>query len=214
MIIEFTGVPGSGKSTIFKELQNSSNLKVSFVENKSNIFYDVYLFIYFMFNIFDTYRYIFVLKKIFTTKNSLFHKLNICRNIIKKISKFYIYKNKEGVYIIDEGISHIPFNLFVDSSNSKIISKEVIELLDKLPMTDYIIIIDVDYELSLKRLKQRGHKRIDFTNVYKMENFLEKTFFVKDILQSYYKNKSIINNNNALESSIKNIKNIIKDFNV
>ena len=117
MIIELTGVPGSGKSIVFNELRKELD-NIIFVTKKSFPLEILFIFsLLFNYSIYK--KYIFFIKMIFQSSNSFYHKINILRNTIIKLVLFTKYNDKDGKYLFDEGVSHIPFNIFVDSSSIK-----------------------------------------------------------------------------------------------
>jgi len=138
MIVEFTGIPCSGKSTIYSVVKE--NMKNEYFENvfdakeymlKKMFFYipqnkvmniiitDLALSYIFLSLDKDQKKYAFrMLPKIFTLQAGIFNKLNLIRNVIKKISMyFYILRTAEkGVYVFDEGLIHCLQNVLVDDS--------------------------------------------------------------------------------------------------
>ena len=206
MIVEFSGLPGSGKSTIYNELNKNISNVTFILNNKFNIINEIYLFIFFLLNIFKTYKYIYLFKIVVKSENSLFDKFNIIRNIIKKISKFLIYKNQKGVFVFDEGISHIVFNLFVDSSSRDINEKEIKKSFNILPLPDMLFMLSADKSLIIDRLKNRGHKRIKFDDNTKVENFINKSFTIQELIKEEFKKNievvEIINNNANIAKEI------------
>lgn len=216
MIIEITGVPGSGKSTLYNKVIDSNFENIKFIQNNFNIWSELFLFFFFFFKIFQTYKYFSLLVFIFKTNNSLFHKVNILRNIIKKISKYFLYKNKKGIYVFDEGISHIPFNLFVDNSSSLLNRDELIKQVSFLPKIDILFMINVDKKLTISRLKNRGHKRMNLQNEKETLVFIEKSYEVQKMMKEYYINAKIIDieNNTNIEESILTIEKNLKEINV
>lgn len=218
MIVEFSGLPGSGKSTIYNELNKNISNVTFILNNKFNIINEIYLFIFFLLNIFKTYKYIYLFKIVVKSENSLFDKFNIIRNIIKKISKFLIYKNQKGVFVFDEGISHIVFNLFVDSSSRDINEKEIKKSFNILPLPDMLFMLSADKSLIIDRLKNRGHKRIKFDDNTKVENFINKSFTIQELIKEEFKKNievvEIINNNANIAKVIEIISLRLKGINV
>ena len=200
MIIELTGIPGSGKSTILKKLKEElKDEKYIFDVKKyilrfsgNTIIFDIILLVNF-FRLTKADRE--ALSKIFKilkkSKNSIFHKINILRNSYKK---FIIYrmldKIDNRIFFIDEGISHIPFTLFVDISKS-INIKEIDNILEFLPKVDKILNIDADDKILLERVIQRGkkgHRRIDFSNKENIVKFMRQSRQVSDKVKKYHNN--------------------------
>jgi broad-specificity NMP kinase len=216
MVIEITGVPGSGKSSIYSTIENKMN-DVKFISNKQKgLLNELKLFTIYAVH-FHKMRYNnLILKLIIKSNNTLYHKLNIVRNVIKKIAIYSKYKDKKNIYIFDEGISHLPFNVFVDSSKKKTSNIEISNFINQIPTPDLLLVINAGKVETTRRLKDRGHKRIDLSNDEKMKIFISKSFIVRDQIIRYYKNNNkkykIITNNNSIENAVKVAKNIIEKY--
>lgn len=212
-----TGVPGSGKSTIFNELIKRKNTDVVFVTNKFNILRDLYFFYIFLYKFKQTHKYFFLCKIIFQTNNSLWHKINIMRNSIKKIAKYYLYKDKKGIYVFDEGVSHMVFNVFVDNDKHHIVPKEsVVDFIALLPSVDVLFLITVKKDLAMQRLLERGHSRMQELQDNETSPFVEKSFIIHDLLKKTNIARKIIeieNNTNVLEAVI-SVENKLKELDV
>ena len=209
MIIEFTGIPGAGKSTIIRLISEkiaNTNLvidienyikKLFFIRFPGTIGYDITL-------LFNFYRlknidYVLMLKSIKqlqVNKNSLKHKINIFRNIFKKLVINRILLSKNECFIVDEGISHIPISLFVDIDTEINISKT--EAFYKyLPQLNKVILVDVDHKSLVERVikrGERGHARIDFSNKKNIESFMLKSRAVIELSKKKLNPKIYYNN--------------------
>jgi dephospho-CoA kinase len=209
MIIEFTGAPGAGKSLIINMLlkKHTTNhlvidiesyiQKLFFISLPGTIGYDITL-------LFNFYRlkypdYILILKSIiqlYENKNILRHKINIFRNIFKKLVINRILLSKNECFIVDEGISHIPISLFVDIDTEINISKT--EAFYKyLPQLNKVILIDVDHKSLVERVikrGERGHARIDFSNKNNIESFMLKSRAVMELSKKKLNPKIYYNN--------------------
>jgi broad-specificity NMP kinase len=214
MIIEVSGIPGVGKSSVIEKLieeNESSNvifdvkeyiLKNCFFTFKNVFFYDLILFLsFFLLKWKDViviyYSCIFIIKD----DNSIFNKFNILRNIIKKMIIHRYAISKDKIFFIDEGITHILFNLFV--GNTKKYSEDVIiSFLLRLPSPDKILIIDAPDDIIKKRIKDRGesgHNRIDFTKVDRFENFMNQSRKVIEIIKENSNPIIFLNTNNDFD---------------
>ena len=218
MIVEFSGVPGSGKSTVIQKIKDESIFpqKSVFIDNNFSFLKDTFFIFYFFYIFQFQYKKLFSL--IYHSENSFLQKMNLLRNVIKKISRYFFYNRKKEIYLFDEGVSHIVFNIFVDSSFKGIDKKEIEEVLQLLPLPNLLICIEADKEIVLQRLEYRGHKRINFDDKVKVENFVTKTFYTYEVLKAYVeKNINVIiikNNGFDLNIDINSLKNKVKEMDV
>jgi len=205
MIIEFSGIPASGKSTIISKLKEEK-IDVNFnIFKTNNIFFIDFLL---LLNIFKLKKIdLEIIKKAYRiikrSNNSFFHKINILRNVIKKFIIYRLVSQSKKKYIIDEGVYHIPFILFVDITQN-IDSKLVInfiQLLKRSYENIQLFIIDSKDEELFNRVVRRGkegHRRIDFSKEKNIKRFMEQSREVLEILKKetnaiVYKNEGDIN---------------------
>lgn len=156
-IYEITGLPCSGKSYFCNDIDGFLNKKkLSIVKA---IFFEIKLLLLGIFFLKTSTLYAFLILCLHE-KAPLTYRLKIFRNIIKK---FGVYKKFRYVVTggyVDEGISHIPFNLL--HSNTA----EVINIL-----RPYLSLINVKYikvnsnTCLRERLTERGHERLVFLDV-------------------------------------------------
>ena len=202
MIIELSGIPGAGKSTVIKSLIDSmDNTKYIFDVRK-------YILNQYKIHLDKTYLYDFILllnilklkkedlriirdsaKIVLNGNNKLFHKINILRNIMKKFIIYRYIQNKEEVFFIDEGITHIAFNIFVDI-NKKIDDEEIKRFLKTLPKVDKLLIIDAEDSDLLDRVIKRGkegHRRINFDSDEDVELFMKQSRIVLNVIKKELK---------------------------
>ncbi len=196
MIIEFTGAPGSGKSTVIRGISELS-LKDPVIFNVEKYIRDHSVFklpgtigfdIILLFNFYKLKKKDYILlSKSFSvlkkTKHKVKHKINIFRNIFKKLIINRFIQNKKEIFLIDEGLSHIPMSLFVDI-NSEIVKSEVIDFFESLPKIDKLLLIDVDDLNLINRVikrGERGHKRMDFSKKENIILFMSKSRSILDI---------------------------------
>ena len=226
MIIEFTGIPGSGKSTVLKELAKI------FREEKRYIFDIQKYFLGFKtpFFIFDFYLFskFFILNNkdkeilklsfniIMKSNNSFFHKINILRNVYKRLIVFrLVEKEKNRVFFIDEGIYHIPFTLFVDGKSNSIDEKKARNFFEMLDEIDNLIVVDVSDDVILDRVikrGQKGHRRINFNNEEEIKNFIKQSRKILEIIKELNINKKIYINDKKINND--ELLNLIGENNV
>jgi hypothetical protein len=185
-VVEFSGVPASGKSTIIKRNEYVA-IKISqffpFLERVPEpLLYfiedAILLVIGYRFLSFKELFYYIGLS--FNEDVSIFYKLNIIRNVLKKYAVYSLSLNssQDGAVYVDEGVSHIPFN-FLNADIDKVVS--VIRPHLKNISVKYIY-LENDHFLR-ERLGLRGHARLKFESI---DNFIKKNRKVETHLLSMY----------------------------
>lgn len=175
--IEITGQPCSGKSTyIDKVLSDSESSSDTFKQKIYFFFYGVmYL---------ETSRIKKILKWSLKENASIFFRLNIFRNAIAKFGMFnkkYLIKLKKNHnFLLDEGISHLPF-LFLETD-----TKVVMEFIfNELQQVNVVFLKSPGSEEIKQRLEDRGHKRLQFLT---LSNFVDRNEEIEEILIHSYAN--------------------------
>ena len=209
-IIEISGVPGSGKTTMLDSIRtslpknwdifpndSSSNYTINILKNKINSFF--YLFIFMLFKPFYTFKLIKYLSIYFLkSKESIYSSLYLLLNILFKISYVFFkikFKPKNNV-IIDEGISHIPFNMISYKSNQiNIDAVKIWSFLKDLTKNIDVLILDISKKEAHNRIFARGHKRLknkeDINNFLNLNN--ETINLIKSESQNLFKSSEVIN---------------------
>jgi len=196
-IIEITGIAGVGKSHILnKLLKNRKSISDMKLIKKYHIT-DIYL-VYLFFKTENSLELLRVIKDITKELNmSLLDKINFVRNTIKKVGKHTYLSNIEfiddRVVLVDEGISHIYQNVVTGKTQNNL---KIFILLNKfislVKLPDKVIVVDASTPKIIKRLENRGHKRL--INQKDIEQFVESS---KKNLSIVYKKfpkiKTIIN---------------------
>jgi len=201
MIIELTGVPGAGKSTILERLKKAKEtqgtifdvqkyvLERSILPLKGKVGYEVALFSH-IFLLTSADRHL--LKTVFSlvrkSSNSLFHKANILRNTLKKLIIYRYIADRKERFLIDEGVSHIPLTVFVDIGRT--ISGEKLEaFMRDLPPIDLLLVVDAPDDLLLERVIERGpkgHRRINFGSHEDIVTFMQQSRKVVECLRDHF----------------------------
>lgn len=213
MIIELTGLPGSGKTTLlceFRKTPQQPNECFLFAKDKilkssgvdflrhNRLLAGIALDIILLFVFFANYtkcKHIFHLARHYvkTSGESVFCRLNLIRNIIKKLSIYhYCQHSLRGQNVlIDEGICHMAFNIFVDSGSRVVSDDEIEHFLNIIPWPDLLVVVEAPEDLITKRLRQRGHTRIDFENQQKYENFMNDCYRVLQLIKQHSQHNTI-----------------------
>ncbi len=177
---EITGQPCSGKSTyIDKVLLSCKDPESSSDAIIQKIYFFFYGFIYL-----ENSRIKTILKWSLKENASILFRLNIFRNAIAKFGVFnkkYLIKLKNNHnFFLDEGISHLPF-LFLETD-----TRTVVEFIfNELQQVNVLFLKSPGSEKIKKRLKDRGHKRLQFLTI---SNFVDRNEEIEEILIPLYAN--------------------------
>ncbi len=203
MIIELTGIPAVGKSTLIQSLinRNDGNIVVfsydmflshyhlHFIKYKPlrKIVSELLLYILFIINLNNYHSYInYYIRMLSTMKDGFFIKLNVFRNIILKFAVFNFVstKCKDLIVIVDEGISHIPFN-FIDCCGEQEV--DLMAIFDGMgSVTGQISVVRLEREPeSVKAcLERRGHRRLQGKALYTIDQFMHRNRLVSAAFES------------------------------
>jgi hypothetical protein len=103
-----------------------------------------------------------------------FEKLNIARNVLRKIGIYEIvrhYGSDQQIVVVDEGTLHTAHHLFVHLSvepNTSDLSTYV----SMVPLPDVVIYVQQDEGVLIERTLTRGHKRIPNGSYAQVESFI------------------------------------------
>ena len=112
----------------------------------------------------------------------LYFKMNIFRNAVSKFGIFLSLQaptsNNVVRYILDEGVSHLPF-LFLKTDTTLVIDF----IASELQTTDVHYLISPGYDVIHHRLLKRGHKRLKFLH---LSSFIIRTEEIEEIMLAQY----------------------------
>lgn len=170
---ELSGVPCSGKSywCTNKKVLNTQQKGItpSFIQNIHYISLGLsYL---------QLKRIFFFIKLSLSENAPLSYRFKILINVLKKFGYYSRYIS-HGVGIIDEGVSHIPFNFLSTDTNCVVKS-----IREELSCIDVVYLLNEEDEILIERLSQRGHSRLNFME---KEDFLNKNRIIERfVLENY-----------------------------
>ena len=196
MIIEFFGLPASGKTFTSRYLEKYSLPTIKFNSKIKKYFSSLY----FIFS-FPLTSFYFLLK---LNSNSIFKtkiKLRIMRNILLLSTMACYQKAKltKKPVILDEGFFQIIHTIF----ETKQTKKQIFNLLEKIPKPHILIIFNIEKNLRIKRLKNNKNLREKLFSRNYFNNWYKTMEYNQDIIIEYFKNKNInthiINSTNIKE---------------
>jgi hypothetical protein len=190
-IIEITGSPCSGKSTLLKNinvLDNNISLHTVYGNPyaKNKLFYlNVQKLFFCLLGLCVTSNQLkkFLLGKIYSSESRFFHRLRLVFHTFLKLGRqsYLLKKTSEMNILIDEGISHIPFNLFLTEHD---ISK-YLSLLPKEYKNNKVYCLFESEPLLYARLEKRGHKRVVNREIA-LKDFIKKNNRVYNLIRIKY----------------------------
>ena len=218
-IIEITGQPYSGKTYLFDKLQKKFTDKNIIFYNKKRKLFNRLLFFIFNFHKIKKTDHILINNSISIIKNnniSLYWKILLIINTYEKIINYRCiekkYFNTKKIIIVDEGLTHIPYNL---TDYNKFDKRKLLITLNLICKYDQINIILINNK-KIRRdfLKKKYHKRLETTDI-KKELFLKFNKQIDHYMNNNFKNKKkkIIKVNNQLNCYSNDIQNIKKFLN-
>ena len=199
-MIEITGIPGSGKSHILK--RDFPSTTYTYLDNKfcdkSLRIKNLYVFLrtplrefaLLLIGVFvlGLKQLLVVLWHVFATDWSIFRKVNVIRNILKKFGILKLAsKTPLKRYVIDEGLYHLNF-VFAGSNTDNFIQYLDVSQFGR----PHIILVDAPDEVIISRLKMRGHGRLkDTFDDQSVRTFVNYNCNIRDVLKNYLEDQAI-----------------------
>lgn len=140
--------------------------------------------------------YLFAAQLLFQLPISRLVKLNLLRNVLKKIGIYEIIRfcsTDQQVVLVDEGILQIAHNLFVHVSAETDMEK-LSTFARLIPLPDAIVYVKQPESLLIDRTLKRGHKRISDNLYSNVAHFVKQAVvtFDKLVQQSEVQNRLLI----------------------
>ena len=161
MIIEFSGLPGTGKSTIARRLVGEKNIQRIRIDNKYELIWYNLLFLI-KHPIKFIVRLIYVFRNSVSFKMFYFKFMNVFLNTNAKFEK----ATKYDLALLDQG-----FMQSVGSIFEREVTEEEIKTYSKyLLFPDLLIFFEAPYDVLDSRIEKRGH----FTRPFLTAEYLKK----------------------------------------
>ncbi len=201
MMIELTGSTGAGKSTLASGMLQAyqqrgidmlmgddlvlKQIRLSRVKNRWLRLLGVDLVA--LLTCLATWQrhhafYAFALPIIFRLPIGGFEKLNLTRNVLKKIGVYEVIRHRSAeqqIILVDEGTLHAAHNLFVHVAVAPNV-KDVAAFLQLVPLPDLAVYVRQSESVLIARTLARGHKRIPDRSHANVEHFIERSVEVSD----------------------------------
>jgi hypothetical protein len=128
--------------------------------------------------------YIFAIRVISRLPIARFQKLNLARNVLKKIGIYEIIRRRgsdQQIVLVDEGTLHAAHNLFVHISVAAD-TDDLATFAKLVPLPDVVVCVTQSESVLINRAMQRGHKRIPDPSPAKVELFIKRALDIFDML--------------------------------
>lgn len=159
MIVEFIGLPASGKSTLAKEVYSTLKSKYKVIY-PLKLLYSKNWFIRNFIKAFRVFKYItrnfklsleILMAVKLTNQKYTMDILRLSFNFLFFLSTIAIYQEKQDIVIFDEGFIHHTWAIMVNANN-----EESYSILEKImPDIDILITVDNSLDTICYRMKQR-----------------------------------------------------------
>jgi len=181
MQIELVGCTGAGKSTLaWSVLKSCGERGISLVSSEEFVLRrgrlhwvpgrvgrTVALDLCALYACLATWRknralYGFAVRTIFRSPAAWRHKVNLLRNVLKKIGVYEIIhrgSSDDQLILVDEGTVHAAHNLFVHAQGQPD-AADLSAFVGLLPLPDVVVLVEQSEAVLVDRTLARGHKRI------------------------------------------------------
>ncbi|PLX27397.1 hypothetical protein C0583_03735 [Candidatus Parcubacteria bacterium] len=204
MIIEFFGLPGSGKSSIARKVSENSEFKLIKIRSRTELIkFNILFFIK------NPYKFIWLFLLIVKNSSGLFDFYYKFMNSFLDYNAKLEKASREEYAIIDQGYFQNVLAVY-----KREIDKSVLrQYLKEIKKPDFLIIVDLDKKKRQERIIERGH---GVKNVYsdkesdRWTERAEKSYqFFKENIKDLYSNYLIIDSSDSIEDTSKKIIDLI-----
>ena len=128
--------------------------------------------------------YAFAIRLIRDLPASWFEKLNLVRNVLKKIGMYEIIRQRSDVgqvVLVDEGTVHAAHNLFVHVSAPAAVD-DVLTFILLVPLPEVLVYVHQPERVLIERTLERGHKRIPDHSPASVARFVRRALEMFELL--------------------------------
>lgn len=212
MIVELTGIPGAGKSTVIRAMRDRYPdmvtdidrfaTGISVIGGVSRLFADFRILMKWRRLTKEDTKLLRETRRILAKSGIPFvQKANIYRNVLKKLVLFRILQKEKGIFVVDEGVTHIPMSLFVDGKTSG--NANAAEVIAMLPRPDMILVIDEADDILFDRVMARGsagHRRMDFSDDAHVRLFMQQSRSVLEEMKRLMPHQIYVNSRPEIDT--------------
>jgi thymidylate kinase len=131
--------------------------------------------------------YFFAARRLFCLPIALYEKINLLRNVLKKVGIFEIIRFRDTdkqIIMIDEGVLQAAHNLFVHVS-IELKTEDLLTFTRLVTLPDAVVYLKQPEGLLIERTMKRGHKRIPDRSYGKVVRFVKQAVATFDKLVQY-----------------------------
>jgi hypothetical protein len=131
--------------------------------------------------------YLFACKSLLRLPIGMLEKINLLRNVLKKIGVFEIIRFRntdQQVVLVDEGVLQAAHNLFVHVS-VEVKMEALVTFAGLVPLPDVAVYLKQSERLLVERTTKRGHKRIPDRSYGKVVRFVKQAVATFDELAQH-----------------------------
>lgn len=128
--------------------------------------------------------YLFAVRRLLWLRIALFEKINLLRNVLKKIGIFEIIRfrdKRKQIILVDEGVLQTAHYLFVHVS-LEVNMEHLLAFIGMAPLPDVVVYLKQPRGLLVDRTMKRGHKRIPDRSHGKVFRFVTQAIATFDKL--------------------------------
>ncbi len=184
-LIEFVGLPGTGKTTlakyVVKLLREEGYLAVNVTTNHGIMIKHIFALLFIFRKPAYSFNTFFKLLK--TRQKTLIDLRSVLTNWFYKSELFCRYSRRRGIYVFDEGPFHGIYSVLY-SARGALSNKDMLDMMTMLPKPDLIFHIKAEPKSIIKRLLDRGGSRFAY-DIRRCGSYKEQLKLVQKAIDIY-----------------------------